>query len=276
MLRLLALATLAVATPAPISVNFTEDSVYKYDSILIPKEVVEQEDGLYTLVFEQDKLLGYCIYDNQETEYLDGLKFDDEFVTNYTVKNVDLSVEHNILIKTTYTNDVAGMLASAKDGDWSRILSNPLILFQIFYYALAAISIIAGGFGLLKARKKKVKSSDEIANAVSERAYNASQTLTKKAVDLVTEIITPVFAKLQSQNKSIIEALILSQTGDKDAKLSLIKLLESTANEDVSLLSNEIIKAIENEDAMKAKVKEEAKKAVEQIAKGEDIGGISI
>jgi hypothetical protein len=104
----------------------------------------------------------------------------------------------------------------------------------------------------------------------------ASQALTKKAVDLVTEIVTPIFVKLQSQNKSIIEALILAQSGDKDAKLSLIKLLESTANEDVSLLSNEIIKTIENEDAMKAKVKEEAKKAVEQIAKGEDIGGISI
>ena len=128
MLQLLALATLALSIPAPITVNFTSDSVYTHESIITQKDVIKQDNDLYTIVLEQDHLLGYCIYDNQDTPYIDGLKFDDEFVTNYIIENVDLSVEHTILIKTVYTDDVAGMLVAAKDGDWSRILSNPLII----------------------------------------------------------------------------------------------------------------------------------------------------
>jgi len=283
MLPVLALATLALAAPAPITVNFTSDSVYKNESIITPKEVIEQEDGLYTIVLEEDKLLGYCIYDNKDTAYIDGLKFDDQFVTNYIVKDVDLELEHSILVKTTYTDDIAGMLAAAKDGDWSRILANPLIIIQIGYYLLAAISLIVGGIGVFKARVKKVKDHNQIANSVDKHANDAAEALKVEAINLVTGIVTPVFDKLRTQNQAIIEALVLAQSGDKDSKLALINLLKNTATEDVTLVTDGITKAIESSTALKEKAKKEADKVVKEIASGNFIdnsnngtGGISI
>ena len=279
MLSLLALATLALSTPAPVTVNFTTDSVYKNESIISPKDIIKQENDLYTITFEEDKLLGYCIYDVKETEYTDGFKFDDVFVTNYRIEDVDLSVEHTILLKTVYTDDVAGMLAAAKDGDWSKIMSNPLILFQTGYYSLAAISLIIGGFGLLKAKKKKVKTSEEIASSVKNEAVIASNALKEEAKSLVLQIITPLSEKLTMQNQKIIEAFILAQSGDKNSKIALIDLLKNSAIEDVSALSNSIIQAVESTDALKEKAKEEAKKLVDDIAQGsldDKIGGLSI
>jgi hypothetical protein len=284
MLPILALATLALSTPAQITVNFTSDSVYTHESIIEPKEVVEQEDGYYTIVLQQDNLLGYCIYDNPETEYLDGLKFDDSFVTNYTIKGVDLSVEHNILIKTVYTDDIAGMLAAAKDGDFSKVLANPLMIIQLGYYILAAISIILGGFGLFKSKKKKIKTIDEITSSINEKALSSSTALQEVSTNLITSLITPTLEKLQTQNQAIIEAFILAQSGDKDSKLALVDLLKNTATEDVTLLSDNLIKAVEEAAKIKEKAKEEANKVIKEIASGNfegnsednDLGGISI
>ena len=283
MLPILALATLALTTPAPITVNFTSDSVYKNESIISPKDLIEQEDGLYTINFEEDKLLGYCIYDVKETEYIDGFKFDDKFVTNYTVKDVDLSVEHTILLKTTYTDDIAGTLAAAKDGDWSRLLANPLVVIQLGYYVLAAISLIIGGIGVFKARIKKVKDHNQIASSVDKHANDAAEALKAEAIALVTGIVSPVFDKLRTQNQAIIEALVLAQSGDKDSKLALINLLKNTATEDVTLVTDSITKAIESSATMKEKAKKEADKAVKEIASGifvdnsnNGTGGISI
>lgn len=284
MLPILALATLALSTPAQITVNFTSDSVYTYESIIEPKEVIDQEDGYYTLILQQDNLLGYCIYDNPETEYLDGLKFDDSFVTNYTIKNIDFSIEHTFLIKTVYTDDIAGMLAAAKDGDFSKILSNPLMIIQLGYYILAAISIILGGFGIFKSKKKKIKTIDEITSSITEKARSSSTALQEVSTNLITSLITPTLEKLQTQNQAIIEAFILAQSGDKNSKLALVELLKNTATEDVTLLSDNLIKAVEEAAKIKEKAKEDANKVIKEIASGnfkgtpedDDLGGLSI
>lgn len=268
MLPILALATLALATPAPITVSFTSDSVYKNESIISPKEVIEQDDGLYTIVLEEDKLLGYCIYDNKETAHIDGLKFDDEFVVDWMVKDVDLAVEHTILVKTTYTDDIAGMLASAKNGDWSRALANPLILFQLFYYIIAALSIILGGFGIFKSKDKKVKSANEISSVITKKTEASATFLQDKISSLINDTINPVVTKLQTQNQKIIEAFILSQSGGKDSRLALIDLLKSTAIEDTSLISDTASKAVEEAFDLKEKAKAEADKTVKEIAEG--------
>ena len=283
MLPILALATLASTTLAPITVNFTTDSVYINESIISQKDLIEQDNGLYTINFEEDKLLGYCIYDIKETEYIDGFKFDNTFVTNYTVKDIDLSVEHSILIKTTYTDDVAGILASAKDGDWSRLLSNPLVIFQLGYYLLAAISLVVSGIGVFEARLKKVKDHAQIASSVDKHANDAAEALKTEAITLVTGIVNPVFDKLRTQNQAIIEALVLAQSGDKDSKLALINLLKNTATEDITLVTDSITKAIETSATLKEKAKQEADKVVKEIASGtfvdnsdNETGGISI
>lgn len=282
MLPLLALASLVI-TP---TVGFTSDSVYKNENILI-MEVREnyEEDVLISkdLLLKEKNLLGYTIYDNPDTEYIDGLKFDGSWVYDWTVKNYDDTVAHTFTIKTVYTDDVAGMLMAAKNGDWSIALSNPLIIFQLVYYILAAISVILGGFGLLKSKKKKIKDHDIIANAVDTHAAASADALKLLASNLITEIVTPAFEKLNTQNQAIIEALILAQSGDKDSKLALINLLKSTASDDITLLSEAMKKTIEEADLTKQKIKAEADKLVEEISEGnfdgastEDVGGIHI
>ena len=289
MLRVLLLATLAVAPTtaiAPIDVKFTSDSVYKYESIIIPKEIIAEEtEGLYTLVLEEDKLLGYAIYDNAETEYIDGLKFDDSFVTNWTVEHVDFSKEHTILVKTVYTEDIAGMLAAAKDGDWSKALSNPLILFQLFYYILAAISLIVGGVGLLKSRKRKVKTSEEIAAAVDKHSAASTEELKSVAESIIKSIVMTAIGNVTNQNQKLTEALILSQSKDSDSKLALIKLLKESSNVNLDDISKQITKSIEEEMSKKEQAKKEAISVLNNLSnkvdKVEDkiedsLGGISI
>lgn len=265
---LLALATLMMAAPttiAPISVNFTKDSVYKYESIITPSEVVEQENGLYTLVLEEDKLLGYCIYDNSDTPYLDGLKFDDEFVTNYTITDVDFSVEHTILVKTIYTNDVAGMLAAAKDGDWSKVMSNPLILIQLGYYVLAAISLIIGGFGLLKSKKKKIKDHDEIASAVSKQSVLAKEAL----VEALIAAIIPTFKEIGLQNASVVKALIMSKSNDNQDMMSLLDMLKSQLSDtEINNLVERIKAEANNAYNKKLIAEQKAKNTIKAIAEG--------
>lgn len=265
---LLATAMTAVGPVAPISVQFTNDSVYKYESIISPKELIKEEDSeLYTIVLEEDKLLGYAIYDDASTSYIEGLVFDDDYVTNWVVEHVDLSKEHRILVKTVYTDDVAGMLAAAKNGDWSRALSNPLILLQLFYYLLAAISLIVGGIGLVKAKAKKIKDHEQIANSVKEAAVAEGKELKEQAICVVTEVVTPVISYFKNTQDNIIKALILAQSGDKNAALDLVNLLQTSTTTDVTGIVDDVKKAIEDKFASREKAKAEAAKVVKKLAK---------
>ena len=274
MLNVLFLATLALATPsvAPISVNFTKDSVYKYESIITPTEVKEQENGLYTIVLEEDKLLGYQIYDNPETAYVDGLKFDDEFVTNYVITDVDFNVEHTILVKTVYTDDVAGMLMAAKNGDWSRVLSNPLIVLQLIYYILAAISVVVGVIIAVKGKSKGSKTVNEFGielnTLFNTKVSDLSTNLQDALINLVTSLTLPMYTEMQAQNKDLLSALILSQSGDENAKLALIDLLKNSASKDVNLLSEEIKNNIRNANLASALLKSNAENTIKEIANG--------
>lgn len=260
---LLALATTTLVAP---TIQFTTDSVYTKENIITVTDVtLDETTGLCTMYLEEDKLLGYCIYDNPETEYIDGLKFDDEYVTDWVVSGVDFSVEHIIHIKTTYTDDAAGMLMAAKDGDWSRLLSNPVILLQIAYYIVAFISIVVGGFGLVKSKNKKVKTAEEIASAVTKQATVAKDQL----VETTIALITPVFEKLNNQNADIIKALVMSKSKDNTDTLALLDLLkDSQTGEDITDLVERIKTALTELYEQQAKNVKDAKDTIEAIANG--------
>lgn len=259
---LLALATTVVAP----TIQFTTDSVYTKENIITISDVsVDETTGLYTMYLEEDKLLGYCIYDNPETSYIDGLKFDNEYVTDWVVSGVDFSIEHTFYIKTTYTDDAAGMLMAAKDGDWSRLLSNPVILLQLVYYIVAFVSIVIGGFGLVKSKNKKVKTAEEIASAVAKQATVAKDQL----VETTIALITPVFEKLNNQNADIIKALVMSKSKDNADTLALLDLLkDSQTGEDITALVERIKTALTELYEQQAKSVKDAKDTIEAIANG--------
>lgn len=259
---LLALATTVVAP----TIQFTTDSVYTKENIITISDVtVDETTGLYTMYLEEDKLLGYCIYDKPETSYIDGLKFDNEYVTDWVVSGVDFSIEHTFYIKTTYTDDAAGMLMAAKDGDWSRLLSNPVILLQLVYYIVAFVSIVIGGFGLVKSKNKKVKTAEEIASAVAKQATVAKDQL----VETTIALITPVFEKLNNQNADIIKALVMSKSKDNADTLALLDLLkDSQTGEDITALVERIKTALTELYEQQAKSVKDAKDTIEAIANG--------
>lgn len=283
LLPLLAAAVLtSVATP---SVSFTNDSVYKKD--VVNMSVVLEEDESKTLLIEEKNLLGYCIYDDLDTPYIDGLRFDEELVYDWKVPNYDESIEHTLHVKTVYTDDIAGMLAKAKAGDFSALLSNPLMIIQMVYYILAGIAVVLGGFGLAKSRKGKIKDHNQIAASVTTAADNSFNALSNVVGVVVEDILVPIVGKIQEQNNGILEALILSRGDDAESKLAMVDLLKKAAtgfdpNQLVTETKARIQKALD--EAKKAK--EEVMSDVHKIATGEgeedkgssgnNYGGISV
>lgn len=269
MLPILLAAAAILTTP---TIQFTTDSVYTSENIL-SYEVVEhystdENPTLLSkdLILTENHLLGYTIYDIPDTEYIDGLRFDSQYVYDWQIKNFDDTVAHTIQIKTVYTDDVAGMLLAAKNGDWSKLLSNPVMIFQIIYYILAALTLVVGGFGLVKAKKQKVKTSTEIAESVTQAAGSAGNRLIETALAL----ITPLFEKLKSQNEDIIKALIIAKSDKLNDTIALLDLLKNAhSTEDIVALVERIKQEVTEADAKSTAAKQEAIEVINNIADGE-------
>jgi hypothetical protein len=269
MLPILLAAAAILTTP---TIQFTNDSVYTSENIL-SYEIVEhystdEESILLSkdLILTENHLLGYTIYDIPDTDYIDGLRFDGQHVYNWQIKNFDDTVAHTIQIKTVYTDDVAGMLLAAKNGDWSKLLSNPVMIFQIIYYILAALTLVVGGFGLVKSKKQKVKTSTEIAESVTQAAGSAGNRLIETALAL----ITPLFEKLKSQNEDIIKALIIAKSDKLNDTIALLDLLKNAhSTEDIVALVERIKQEVAEADAKSTAAKQEAIEVINNIADGE-------
>ena len=267
MMKTLMMLALIALTPydGSVNYNFTSDSVYKKDNI-VTIELQKEADNSVTLYLKQNYVLGYEIYDNPETPYIDGLKVDDNFVTDWKIENFTYGLDHTITIKTVYSSGVDGMLTAAKDGDISKILANPLVLLQLGYYSLAAVSLIIGGFGLFKSRKLKLKSSEEIASAVTKQAELSKQEITSATIGILDKLVSPVFEKLKAQNQSIIEALVLAKSGKSEDIIAMIDLLKKSASEDISVITEQIKKSIEEANNLAEKTKQEAIKVIKEIS----------
>lgn len=287
------IAAVMLSTAATPTVSYTNDSVYTKDCVTMT--VVEEEDLSYTLVLEQKDLLGYCVYDETDTPHIDGLRLDEEYIYNWEVTNYDPTVEHTLYIKTVYTTDVAGMLAAAKDGDFSAVLSNPLTILQLIYYIIAGLSIILGGFGLLKSRKVKIKDHNEIAATVKNAATESMLSIETLTSAIIENVFIPAVKNIQDQSNGILEALILSKNDDADSKLAMVDLLKRAATGfDAEKLAEETKEKIKEALAKQQALLEAAKKAKEQILEnvqkvadgvfeeettssdGNDYGGISV
>lgn len=273
------------------TIEFTSDSTYKQDKALdlsVSERVVQtidddtgevvSETRDYTLNVKENYVLGHTVYDDPSTAYVDGVKVDGTFLaTDWRVKDFDLGKNHVITVKTVYSDDVAGWFAKAKAGDFSAIMSNPITLVQLGYYVLAGLSIVLGGFGLFKYRKLKVKSSEEIAkvvadkaDALKEQADNAVREAETQALSLVTDVVTPLVNTLRKQNDMLIEATVLARSGDEQSTLALLELLKNAGTEGVNDLADNVKKRIEESrkaaEAAKAEAVKTMKEAVAEIS----------
>lgn len=270
MLRALILTALTTFTPVEPTFEFTSDSVYKCDDILeVEFEKTEDFENTYlvNLEFKEVNRMGYKIYDNPETSYIDGLQWDHNWIENWRIENVDFSVAHTLTIKTVYTDDYAGMIMSAKDGDWTLLLQNPETILKLGYYALATLSIIISIFALLFDKNKKVKSADEISNKVELAAANFTLKANEMIDIAIINHIKPLLANTQEQYTDIIKGLMLSKSGKAEDTLALLELMKkASSKEEMTAIAHKVEENVKAEAQEHAARIEKAKADLHEVA----------
>jgi hypothetical protein len=265
------LFTLAVlATLINPTVTFTEDSVYTKDNILTV-EYVEEYDGTHTLKLTENNIVGYSIYDDEETPYIDGVMLDGVPITAWTMHQFDTTVEHTITVKTVYSEDIFGALISAKNGDWTLIWQSPLTYIQLFYYALNTIAIVFEAFGIRKYKKEVNKLKGDLSTSIKNYSTEGNTAIVKLVDSIVEGIVSELYGKLSKQYQDIIKALVLSHSNTHEDTLALMDILNRTSNEDISEFVNNIKQKytalIEHEKI----VKEKAIEMLEKISESESM-----
>lgn len=230
---------LLLATLMTPSVSFTEGSTYDGSKILTV-DVKEEYDGTHTLNLTENYVFGHEIYDNPETDYIDGIKIDGEYLTSWTVHHWDPTVEHNIEVKTVYTEDFAGALARAKDGDFSEIMKNPLMYIQMFYYGLNTVSIILSVLALRAFKKNNKQVATEIDEKVVDRVNTGIDNIISLVSVALDKFGTVVVNEIHKEYQAIIKAQILSHSGKDEDVVTLLDLLNNVSTENISEKISEI------------------------------------
>lgn len=199
----------------------------------------------------EDLPIGHEIYDNPETAYIDGIRVNGNTVDSFKIPVTDANVAvYTVDLRIVYSEGVLGDIAKISDGtyDWSQLLANPVILFQLGYWALAIITVIIGLFTSIFGKKTKVKTADEISSSVTNAAEVALVKIKESVTETVIAEFTPVFQTILKDFENVVKAVTLSNSKSKDAPLALLDVLQETVNStDVNALIDGIRKAIEEQ-----------------------------
>lgn len=265
MIKLLLATTLFAATPVS-TIQYTSDSVITKG---ISLEVTTVEE-VTTAKIVVDLPVGYVIYDDASTAYIDGIKVNDEYLaSDYIIPEYDESKEYTIFVKTVYDQGISGIIASIQDGtyDYGKLLSNPIMLLQAGYYLLAAISIIVGGFGILKSKKWKAVNAEAWKKEAEAKIALARETTTKEITDFLTSDLVPLLQQTLSNEQSIIKAIALSTSKNKNAPEAILDLLQQiTSNTDTVKIIEQAKAAIAEANKQKEESIAKAKEALEEIS----------
>ena len=237
----------AIANGTDCIVKYTSDSVLSEGVYLEPgyDELTKQ------LYFEivVDLPDGYTIFDKENTPYIDGIKINEEFLNiprPYKVSLTDPAVSYTVLVKIVYEDGIAGTVAKIQNGDASLLdlFDNPVMLMQVVYYILAAVSVILGAVITARSRKHKAKTSNDIASkteaAVAAASGAAKQELVDSVTALILEKIGPMLEACVHSNKNVVKAIAVSNSKAKDAPITLLDILEDSSNLDVTELLNSL------------------------------------
>lgn len=180
-----------------------------------------------------DLPMGHVIFDDSDTPYIDGIRINGEYVSSLKYAVTDTTVtEYVVTIKTVYADGILGDIARMSDGtyDWAKLLENPLVLLQLFYYAAAIISLIGGAIIAATGKKTKAKTSDEIANSVTDAAKMSLVEIKQQVTETVIQEATPILNQILSACENVVKAVTLTTSKSKDAPLALLDVLHSAAS----------------------------------------------
>lgn len=249
-----------------VFIEYTHDSI---SSSGIDYEIsVDPFTYIISLSLTKDLSFGHKIYDDPGTEIIDGIRVNGETITSLNNIVIDIAKDTEILIKIVYTEGIPGLLAKISDGTVTaeELLANPLILMQLVYYVIAVLSIIVGGLGVFKAKKKKIKTADDIASLIDSRTQEAQEALQTKFLSLIDETLLPLIQKTVDTNKQVVKAITLSTSKMKEAPIALLDTLKEIGDIDTNeMLESAKTSVIKN---MKQKEKEMAEitEALQNIA----------
>lgn len=228
-----------------VTIIYTDDSVLQ-SGILTGSEVdLLTKQVLFTI--EPNLPAGYVIYDDPNTDYIDGIRLNGNTVTSYKVPiDYTQDVDFTLIVKVVYAEGFTGALAQISDGtfDWTKLLENPIGLLMALYYILSTISVAVGIVMLWTGKNKKVKTSNDISKSVTEAAQAA-------ASKLIEEQVLPVVSAFQNTAQGLVKAFALTTSKSKEAPLALLDVLQNISNMDAAAVIDQA-KALIAEDRASA------------------------
>lgn len=228
------------------------------------------EPGTLKVGFEivKDLPIGYVVYDSESTPYIDGIRLNGDTVETLNF-HIDENVTHyTITVKTAYADGFLGDLARMSDGvyDWSEMLSNPLVLFQVVYTVLALLSVISGIGAAFLGKKKKVKTADDIAGKVTEASETAIVNVEKRVTDCVIAEIMPIVQVILDDVQNVVKAITLSTSKSKEAPIALLDTLKDSANVTTEALIEKIKQALTDSISLDNQHREENLKFLHELS----------
>jgi hypothetical protein len=181
--------------------------------------------------------IGYTIFDDPETEIIDGIRINGQEVTSLRIPMTEDTVvkSYEVSIKTVYQEGASGTIAQILDGtfDYTKLLTNPIIVFQLIYWVCMAITGIFGIAALSKSKGQKVKTSDEIASKVTENMDLFKDDLLKTVTGMVKAEILPLAEASVKSGQDAVKSILLSNSKSKDAPLAILDLFKDAEGIDI-------------------------------------------
>ena len=245
--------SLGVETPTIPTINYTSDSVVK-EGVSLEQCTTETGDIEYNIIV--DLPFGYAIYDNPDTQYIDGLQINGRWLESY--ENVNFKVgEDTLTVKTVYAEDFTGTLAQIHDGtfDWWSLLATPIGILTSVFSGTSIASMLGLAVNIIRSKKLKVKDINEIAaesKKVAKEAIEKQNTMTQATLkEFLEGVLIPIVSEIRTEMRDVIKAVAISNSKQKDAPLSILEMLENDT-------SDEKVKAVI------AEAREKFKKALEK------------
>ena len=262
--------SLLLASGINVTVNYTTDSVCT-DEILTFEEITVNETESLKVSLKDD-VLGYVIYDDPKTDYIDGIKYNDTWLaSDYIIPDYKNVPNLTLTVKVVYADNGYGTLMKILDGnfDWSSLLSNPVVLIQGIYYIISIISVVTSGILFGRYKKMKVTTTDELSNTYMDLTKSTQEMLNNKVTNIIENIVSPVFQKINDQNSKIITALVLMNSKAKDAPLALLDLLKNVDTSIDEIIEKVKKSVIESQELLESQ-KQEITTALQKIASQEE------
>lgn len=217
------------------TIIYTSDSIRTKGVTLEPYFDILTRDAGFKIVINPD--FGIEVYDDVSTDYIDGIRVNGHTIDDLTVHfDLDTPTAYTVEVRLVYKEGILGDLAKISDDnyDWSKLLENPVALLMGLYYLFAIGSIVVASVAALCSKKHKVKSANDIAELVDERASAAMLELRDRFCDILDTKFLPMLTGIVNTNQSVVKAITLSTSKDHNAPLALLDTLNEVSGTDVA------------------------------------------